>query len=352
MDYQVTVAMPVYNVGKDIERALLSALGQTFASIEYLIIDDKGTDESMDIVRRIVASHPRGKDVRIIDHGVNRGTGATKNSAIAEAKGRYLYFMDSDDVIIPTCIETMYGEITRNPVDFVAASFRKVSPDGKNEISVTKLPDMTRCEPYALAKYRKGRESRFYIMTWNKLFDLDFLRGKNISCIPHHVNEDVWFSFQLNYKTSSFTFLSVITYDWYMRANSTTHSVVNNGLKIEKIKSYLEALAYKKEAVRQDDTAAKCPYIVDDIIEFCMRLSEGILRSSLPSDQKRESVLKVTDVGEIACRHADRCVNKFVFSLFKSKNKGFLFGYLYAIRYGRGVLFAMTHPLSVIKKMW
>lgn len=103
MNYKVTLAMPVYNVEKYVERALLSALNQTFDSIEFLIVDDKGTDRSMEIVSEIVSTHPRGKDVRIIDHVVNQGTGATKNSAIREAKGEYLFFMDSDD-----CLSRVY----------------------------------------------------------------------------------------------------------------------------------------------------------------------------------------------------------------------------------------------------
>lgn len=349
-NYLVTIAMPVYNVGSDIERAVLSALNQTFESIEFLIIDDKGTDNSMDLVRGIIADHPRGKDVRIIDHIVNKGTGATKNSAIKEAKGRYLYFMDSDDVIISECIDIMYREITHNPVNFVAASFRKVSADGKEEISVTKLQDMTRVEPYALAKYRKGKEESFYIMTWNKLFDMDFLRANHIACIPHHLNEDVWFSFQLYYRTSSFTFLSQVTYDWYVRANSTTNTVINHGLKATKVKAYLEVLVYKKEVVRTNAVAARCPYIVDDIIEFCLRLSEGVLRSSLSPTEKRDLILKVTDISEITDHRPDRPLNKFIFSLFKSRLKSPLFGYLYTIRYGRGLVYALHHPLSMIKK--
>lgn len=61
MNYKVTLAMPVYNVEKYVERALLSALNQTFDSIEFLIVDDKGTDRSMEIVSEIVSTHPRGK---------------------------------------------------------------------------------------------------------------------------------------------------------------------------------------------------------------------------------------------------------------------------------------------------
>lgn len=350
MSYLVTIAMPVYQVGRDIERAIASALNQTFESIEFLIIDDKGTDDSMDILRRFIANHPRGKHVRIIDHGVNQGTGATKNSAIREAQGRYLYFMDSDDVITPDCIELLYRAITTNPVDFVAASFRKVSPDGKIEIAVTQLPDVTRREEYALAKYRKGKECSFYIMTWNKLFDIDFLRDNHIACIPHHLNEDVWFSFQLYYRTASFTFLSNVTYDWYVRANSTTNTMLNQGLKAAKVTTFLEALAFKKEAIRTDKVAANCPYLVDDVVAFCLRLSEGVLRSSMPAAQKKELILQVTDVREIANHRPNLFLNKFVFTLFKTHWKAPLLGCLYTIRYGRGVLYAFCHPLLVIRK--
>ena len=99
--YKVTLSMPIYNVALYVERALLSALNQTFESIEFLIVDDKGSDNSMDIVRRIISEHPRGKDVRIIEHEKNIGLGATRNTAIDNANGEYLFFMDSDDEITP-----------------------------------------------------------------------------------------------------------------------------------------------------------------------------------------------------------------------------------------------------------
>ena len=93
--YKVTLSMPIYNVAPYVERALLSALNQTFESIEFLLVDDRGTDNSMDIVRRIIKDHPRGKDVRIIEHPHNIGLGATRNTAIDNAQGEYLFFMDS-----------------------------------------------------------------------------------------------------------------------------------------------------------------------------------------------------------------------------------------------------------------
>ena len=120
--YKVTLSMPIYNVAPYVERALLSALNQTFESIEFLLVDDRGTDNSMDIVRRIIKDHPRGKDVRIIEHPHNIGLGATRNTAIDNAQGEYLFFMDSDDEITPDCIQVLYDKMMEEKVDFVVGS--------------------------------------------------------------------------------------------------------------------------------------------------------------------------------------------------------------------------------------
>ena len=66
MSYEVTIGIPVYNVEKYIRLTMDSALSQTFGSIEFLILDDCGTDKSMDVVREYQQTHPRGKDIHII----------------------------------------------------------------------------------------------------------------------------------------------------------------------------------------------------------------------------------------------------------------------------------------------
>ncbi len=350
MNYQVTLAMPVYNVSGYIERSLLSALNQTFASIEFLIIDDKGTDNSIEIVERIMREHPRGKDIRIIDHMVNRGTGATKNSAIKEATGEYLYFMDSDDVITPDCIDILYQEMKKNPVDFVAASFQKVSFDG-DMLSANQFQYITSKESYALAKYRKGQERSFYIMTWNKLYDLSFLKRNNITCIPHSLNEDVWFSFQLYYYTSSFTFLDAITYNWYVRNDSTTNVTKATGLTVQKVNTYLEVLDYEKKAICLNSIATDCPYIIDDIIEFCLRLSEGVLRSNLSETIRKELIMKITMIDEIKSKYPIRWENKVAFYLFGIKNSSCCFIYLSFLHNKNRIQYAILHPLITLRKI-
>ena len=110
--YKVSVGIPVYNVAAYVERALLSALNQTFPDIEYIIVDDKGTDNSMDIVRRVISEHPRGKDVRIIEQEVNKGLGAARDTMIANATAPYIYFMDSDDELTADAIALLYNAMS------------------------------------------------------------------------------------------------------------------------------------------------------------------------------------------------------------------------------------------------
>lgn len=244
--YKVTLSMPVYNVAPYVERALLSALNQTFDSIEFLIVDDRGTDNSMDIVRKIVAEHPRGKDVRIIEHPHNIGTGATKNTAIDNAKGEYLFFMDSDDEITPDCIEVLYKAMMKEPVDFVAGSYDKVDLDGKLIKGGCYYKDILLKGKYIIPESVYSRKIMISGITWNKLYSIAFLKKNNIRCIPHHINEDGIFTPFVFYYASSCTLLSNITLTYYQRENSTEYNRFRN-FSLRNAKEYTEMVDAWKE---------------------------------------------------------------------------------------------------------
>ena len=122
----VTIGIPVYNVEPYIEKCLLSVLNQTYQNLEILVVDDLGTDNSMEIVNEIQQSHPLGNCINIIRHPENRGLGEARNTAIENAKGQYLCFVDSDDYIEPKTIEILLKEAEDNDTDAVFASSRKI----------------------------------------------------------------------------------------------------------------------------------------------------------------------------------------------------------------------------------
>ena len=84
---KVSIIVPVYNVAKYIERCLLSVLNQTWPDLEVILVNDCTPDNSMEIVRRVVASHPRGAVVRCLEHEENRGLSAARNTGILASVG-------------------------------------------------------------------------------------------------------------------------------------------------------------------------------------------------------------------------------------------------------------------------
>lgn len=214
----VTVAMPVYNAEAYVESALLSALNQTFETIEYIIVDDKGCDSSMDIVKKIINIHPRGKFVRIIEHPHNLGTGATKNTIMDNARGDFLFFMDSDDEISPDCIRILYEEMMKNDLDVVCGSHSEIFLDGTSTF-ISEEYMIRDDKEQIIFNYYNGK---YPVVTWNKLYKTSILKENNIRCISHQTLEDNFFSFQLLLSINSYSMIPDITYYYKRRENSQT----------------------------------------------------------------------------------------------------------------------------------
>ena len=120
---KVSIIVPVYNVAKYIERCLLSVLNQTWPDLEVILVNDCTPDNSMEIVRRVVASHPRGAVVRCLEHEENRGLSAARNTGISASVGDYLYFLDSDDYISANAIELLADAAVQKRPDFVIGNY-------------------------------------------------------------------------------------------------------------------------------------------------------------------------------------------------------------------------------------
>ena len=112
---QISVIIPVFNVEKYLKECLLSVVNQTFQDIEILCINDGSTDNSLNILEEF-----KKKDSRIkIITQKNHGLGASRNVGLKNAKGKYIYFLDSDDYIDLKTLEILYENIESNKSDIV-----------------------------------------------------------------------------------------------------------------------------------------------------------------------------------------------------------------------------------------
>lgn len=104
MNEMISVIVPVYNVEKYLSQCLDSILGQTYEALELILVDDGSPDRS-----GAICDEYAGKDSRIrVIHQENRGQSAARNRGVAEARGEWICFVDSDDFIHPQMLELLY----------------------------------------------------------------------------------------------------------------------------------------------------------------------------------------------------------------------------------------------------
>lgn len=113
--YGISVIMPCFNAEEFLIETLDSILKQTFQDIEIICIDDGSTDNTLAILRQYAE---KNKNITVIAD-VNHRQGYQRNQGIRRAKGKYLYYMDSDDLLMPTCFETIYRCAEENRLDLL-----------------------------------------------------------------------------------------------------------------------------------------------------------------------------------------------------------------------------------------
>lgn len=222
--FAITIGIPVYNVENYVERSILSALNQDFKlPFEILIVDDCGTDSSMKIVHDLVSTHPCGNKARIISHETNRGLGEVRNTIIRNAIGEYLYFLDSDDWMMPNTLTILYNAAIQSKAQITIGSTHKVDEDG-NTIEDFIYPSTTIKHHSAGAYMEYSGICSPLVAYWNKLFLLDFVKKSEMYCI-HRIFEDVIPDFRAKLCAEVITLVSDITLVYLERRSSIMDSL-------------------------------------------------------------------------------------------------------------------------------
>jgi glycosyltransferase involved in cell wall biosynthesis len=123
----VSVIIPTYNRAERLSEAIRSALAQTYTKLEAIVIDDGSTDDTAEVVGRVMRKDPR---VRYI-HQRNRGVAAARNFGISHLRGEYVAFLDSDDVWEPWKLELQVACIKQHRIGMVWTDMTAVDPCGQ-----------------------------------------------------------------------------------------------------------------------------------------------------------------------------------------------------------------------------
>lgn len=193
-EIKVSVILPVYNVKKYLHQCMDSILGQTLKEIEIICVDDGSTDGSTEILKEY-----EKKDSRVrAFYRENRGAGAARNYGMAQAKGKYFSFLDSDDFFEPDMLELAYEKAEEYETDIVLFRADEYLTEEKHfqETPWTLLmPELPHYEPF---NRRHMTENIFKVVVgwaWDKLFSREFVEKHHLTFQEQRTSNDLLFVF-------------------------------------------------------------------------------------------------------------------------------------------------------------
>src|SRR5262249_51715055 len=119
----VSVIIPAYNAAQWIAESIESVLQQTYRDVEIILIDDGSTDRTVEIAQRILR---KGRFQYQILHQENMGPSGARNRGWRAARGRWIQFLDSDDLIHPRKIETQMTEASGKVADLIYSDWQRL----------------------------------------------------------------------------------------------------------------------------------------------------------------------------------------------------------------------------------
>lgn len=122
----VSIIMPTYNCGRFIEQSIRSVLAQSYADWELIIVDDCSTDKTAEIVASF-----KDERIRFMCNEQNMGAALTRNRALREAKGKYIAFLDADDLWTPEKLEKQIAFMQRNNYAFTYHDYIEIDEESK-----------------------------------------------------------------------------------------------------------------------------------------------------------------------------------------------------------------------------
>lgn len=186
-----SIIIPIYNVENYIRDCLETVVNQDFPVEEYeiLVVDDCSPDSSASIVKNTMNSHP---NIRLISHSENKHMGGARNTGINNAKGEWVFFLDSDDKwMTPTVLkhfDSIIKELPPSVPVIRSVSFSSLSNDGeKGKIIVTdnSITDNAKLS----GKTYLTRPNMFYHV-WTSCYNVAFLRNNGLYFREHIIFED------------------------------------------------------------------------------------------------------------------------------------------------------------------
>ena len=174
---RISIVIPVYNVEGYLHSCVDSVLGQSYRNFELILVNDGSRDGSPAICDEYAKADSRV----VVIHKENEGPSRTRNRGIEEAKGDYLMFVDSDDLLVAGTLEKMMNAMEQSNADLCICGYERFRDDWSLPSSLTTEPlQVFKDRKELAAVYNQPKTNMFGVSIWAKLYRLDIIRQNNI----------------------------------------------------------------------------------------------------------------------------------------------------------------------------
>lgn len=254
-----SIVLPIYNVEKYLDRCINSILRQDFDDYEIILVDDGSKDSCPALCDEWALKDERIKAV----HKKNGGLGYARNTGLEHAKGKYIFFIDSDDYIMPGLLSAVSQEISKNQSDIVFYGFSRVDSqdnvlsqlipfiekdyyDNPAEIKNKLLPEFIAKSPHT------GIASNLRISAWNCCTKIELFNKYRLRFPSEreYISEDLYFYMDLFNVLNKVSILKKDYYRYCQNQGSLTFTYKKD--RYEKIKYCYESVEAKANEYQFD----------------------------------------------------------------------------------------------------
>ena len=175
----ISIVVPVYNAAAFIRQTMEMVQAQTYTDWELILVDDCSKDNSCEVIEAYLKDKPDER-IRLIKKEKNEGAALSRNRGIQEAKGRYIAFLDADDVWLSHKLQTQIDFMKKNEAGFVFSAYEF---GDENAIGTGRIVHVPECLTY------KKALSRTVIFTTTVLLDTEKI-SRDLIYMPNVPSED------------------------------------------------------------------------------------------------------------------------------------------------------------------
>lgn len=238
----ISVVVPIYNVEKYLSACIESILSQTYKYIEIILVDDGATDTCPQICDQFSL-----KDSRIkVIHKKNGGLSDARNIGMNLAKGKFITFVDSDDLLDCKFIEDLFNTMIANEADIAFCDYCKIDENCMSKVdnSVGNIIKFSNTECLENLYIPKTHGMEF--VAWGKLYKLDLFKKNKIFYPKGKIHEDTFTTYKLCYYANKVVFVDVPRYFYRIRSGSIMSSRFNE-TRLSKLEAAKEACSFFQE---------------------------------------------------------------------------------------------------------